>query len=174
MLAGLHTLQPSTPYAARPVLSGEVGRRRAPHGYDADVKRILPVVAAFALVIAGVGGAIVLLASRDHSSLDTGQSAAPNGGRSATLEGPYGLPLGNVVVTYSAARDRIRIDQLAERLGAIDTKPSRAAGQALVSKADPGGQVVATNGTATQPLTDATDPRLAEFVRQYLGRIDAP
>lgn len=138
------------------------------------MKRILPVVAAFALVIAGVGGAIVLLASRDHSSLESEQTASQNGAPKATLEGPYGLPLGNVVVTYSRPADRDQIDALAKQLGAIDTKPSRAAGQALVSKSSRGGQVVATNGTATQPLTDASDPRLAEFVRQYLGRIDAP
>ena len=145
-----------------------------PHGYDADVKRILPVVAAFALVIAGVGGAIILLASRDHSSLETGQTANPGGNGTATVEGPYGLPLGNVVVTYSRPRDRNEIDALAEQLGAIDTKATRAAGMALVSKADASGKVVATNGTASQPLNDASDPRLADFVRQYLGRIDAP
>lgn len=134
------------------------------------VKRILPVVAAFALVIAGVGGAIVLLASRDHSSLESATTPAPT----TVAIGPYGLPAGNVVVTYSSQADRIRIDRLAERLGAIDTKPTRAAGQALVSKADPGGQVVVTNGTASLPLNDASDPRLADFVRQYLGRVDTP
>lgn len=138
------------------------------------MKRILPVVAAFALVIAGVGGAIVLLASRDHSSLVPQRSGAQPVAPTTGVQGPYGLPAGNVVVTYSRPRDRIRIDQLAERLGAIDTEASRAAGQALISKSDRGGGVVATNGTATQPLTDASDPRLANFVRQYLGRIDAP
>lgn len=133
------------------------------------MKRILPVVAAFALVIVGVGGAIILLAARDHSSLEATTPA------STTVNiGPYGLPVGNVVVTYSAQADRIRIDRLAERLGAIDTKPTRAAGQALVSKAEPGGEVVVTNGTASLGLTDASDPRLEEFVRQYLGRVDAP
>ncbi len=138
------------------------------------MKRILPVVAAFALVIAGVGGAIILLAARDHSSLETSQDAAGAGTPAANAEGPYGLPAGNVVVTYSAQRDRLRIDQFAEQLGAIDTPAARAAGQALVSKADKTGKVIATNGTASQPLTDASDPRLADFVRQYLGRIDAP
>ncbi len=138
------------------------------------MKRILPVVAAFALVIAGVGGAIILLAARDHSSLETQSGAAQSSAQTSNAEGPYGLPLGNVVVTYSKPADRDQIDALAEQLGATDTKPSRAAGQALVSKADPGGQVVATNGTATQPLKDASDPQLAQFVRQYLGRIDAP
>ncbi|MBJ7472966.1 MAG: hypothetical protein JHD16_16785 [Solirubrobacteraceae bacterium] len=135
------------------------------------MKRILPVVAAFALVIAGVGGAIFLLASRDSSALDD-QQATP---AATTLNaGPYGLPAGNVVVTYSSQRDRLRIDELAERLGATDAPATRAAGQALVSKADRSGQVVATNGTASQLLTDASDPRLADFVRQYLGRVDAP
>lgn len=135
------------------------------------MKRILPVVAAFALVIAGVGGALLWFASRDGSALDEGQGADV---AATTATGPFGLPAGNVVVTYSAQRDRIRIDQFAERLGAIDTKAARAAGQALVSKADKGSQMIATNGTATQPLTDASDPRLADFVRQYLGRTDAP
>lgn len=133
------------------------------------MKRILPVVAAFALVIVGVGGAIILLAARDHSSLESTTPA-----QTTVNIGPYGLPVGNVVVTYSSPADRIRIDRLAERLGAIDTKPTRAAGQALVSKADPGGQVVATNGTASLRLSGADDPRLADFVRQYLGRVDQP
>lgn len=133
------------------------------------MKRILPVVAAFALVFVGVGGAIILLAARDHSSLE-----ATTPVQTTVNIGPYGLPVGNVVVTYSSQADRIRIDRLAERLGAIDTKPTRAAGQALVSKAEPGGKVVATNGTANQPLNDASDPRLEVFVRQYLGRVDSP
>ncbi len=155
-------------------VTGHDGERCGAHEYDGPVKRILPVVAAFALVIAGVGGAIVLLAARDHSSLETGQGAGGDGAPPANAEGPYGLPAGNVVVTYAAQQDRLRIDQFAEQLGAIDTPASRAAGQALVSKADKSGQVLATNGTATQPLKDASDPRLADFVRQYLGRIDAP
>ena len=138
------------------------------------MQRILPVVAAFALVIVGVGGAILWFASRDHSSLDAAPSSTPAGAPAGAADGPFGLPRGNVVVTYGEQRDRILVDRLAERLGAIDTKASRAAGQALVSKADRDGRVIASTGPVTLDLTGADDPRLANFVRQHLGRVTTP
>lgn len=132
------------------------------------MQRLLPALAAFALVIAGVGAGILFLTARDESSI-TASTPSP-AAQTGTSPGPYGLAAGNVVVTYSRQSDRIRIDQLAERLGAIDTDASRAAGQALVSKSAPGQAVQATNGVLVLEVPSATDPRLAAFVRANLGR----
>ncbi len=138
--------------------------------YDGLVRRILPAIAAFALVIAGVGGGLTILAARDHGGLTrtTPSAAAP-------ASGPAGLPAGNVVVEYTRSADRETIDALAAELGAVDTPPTRAAGQALVSKrARSLDGIVARSATTTLALPDANDPRLAAFVREHLGRTDLP
>ncbi|MEN0015940.1 MAG: hypothetical protein AAGC46_21420, partial [Solirubrobacteraceae bacterium] len=80
------------------------------------------------------------------------------------------LPAGNVVVEFSAPADGVRVDELAEELGAIDTKETRAAGQALVSKKVDTSGIVARSVNGDLVLPDATDPRLANFIRQNLGR----
>jgi hypothetical protein len=128
------------------------------------VKRILPAIVAFALVIAGVGAGILLLTSRDHSSISGSQE------QTKTVTGPHHLPAGNIVVEFNDPADGIRIDQLAERLGAIDTKETRAAGQALVSKKVDTPGVTAQSGEGDLTVESATDPKLAAFIRQYLGR----
>ncbi len=141
------------------------GRRRC-REYDGAVQRLLPALAAFVLVIAGVGGGILLLASRDGSSIDQTTPTPPK-----AVTGPDGLPVGNVLIEYRRNRDGIRISQLAERLGAIDTVPARAAGQAIVAKkVDDGSGVTAHTGTADLQVDAATDPQLAAFVRAHLGR----
>jgi hypothetical protein len=141
------------------------GRRR----YDAGVRRLLPTLVAFVLVIAGVGGGLVLLTARDHGGLE------PTSPPPAAAVGPAGLPAGNVVVEYSARADRDAVDALADELGATDRPATRAAGQALVSKRVSGiTGVLATTGSTTLGLPDATDPRLAAFVREHLGRTDQP
>lgn len=134
------------------------------------MRRLLPAIAAFALVIVGVGGGLLLLTARDHSSLEEAPATSP-----ALRTGPAGLPAGNVVVEYAEPADRDAIDHLASQLGAVDSPATRAAGQALVSKhvASRAG-VLATNGSATLALATASDPRLAAFVRAYLGRTDQP
>ena len=143
-----------------------MGGQNRGHGYDGAVQRLLPALAAFALVILGVGGGIFLLASRDGSSI---QQDAPERPRAVT--GPQGLPVGNVLVEYQRDRDGIRIGQLAERLGAIDTEATRAAGQAIVGrKVTSGPAVAAHTGSVDLELDDATDPKLAAFVREHLGR----
>lgn len=130
------------------------------------MQRILPALAAFALVIAGVGGGILLLASRDHSSIDQ-KTASP----AKAVTGPDGLPVGNLLIEFRRTRDGIRISQLAERLGAIDTTAARAAGQAIVAKqVDAGSGVTAHTGSADLQVADATAPELASFVREHLGR----
>jgi hypothetical protein len=128
------------------------------------VKRILPAIVAFALVIAGVGAGVLLLTARDHSSISGSQKTTE------TVTGPHHLPAGNIVIEYRDPADGIRIDQLAERLGAIDTKQTRAVGQALVSKRVETPGVTALSGEGDLQVADATDPKLAAFVRQYLGR----
>jgi len=131
------------------------------------VRRLLPALAAFALVIVGVGGGLALLTSRDHSNLE------PTTAPARATTGPAGLPAGNIVVEYTVRTDRDAIDALAAQLGAVDTRATRAAGQALVSKhVRERAGVLATNGSATLELPDATDPRLAAFVREHLGRTD--
>jgi hypothetical protein len=150
------------------------GLRRRPESaghqrYDARVRRLLPALAAFALVLAGVGGGLLFLTSRDRSALET---TSP---RPVTSTGPAGLPVGNVVVEFNARADREAIDALAAQLGAVDSPATRAAGQALVSKKVPGREgVLATTGATSLELTDVNDPRLAAFVREHLGRTDAP
>ncbi|MDO9354197.1 MAG: hypothetical protein Q7T55_10905 [Solirubrobacteraceae bacterium] len=130
------------------------------------MQRLLPALAAFALVFAGVGAAILVFASRDGSSLEQ-QERAP----AKAITGPDGLPVGNVLIEYRRERDGIRIGQLAERLGAIDTEPTRAAGQAIVAKeVDTGEGVTAHTGSADLQVAKATDPLLAAFVREHLGR----
>lgn len=144
---------------------GPPGCRR----YDGRVRRLLPAIAAFVLVIVGVGGGLAWLTARDHGSLEP-TTAAP---RATT--GPSGLPAGNVVVEYRTRADRDAIDALASQLGAVDTAPTRATGQALVSKHVAARQgVLATTGSTTLELPDAADPRLAAFVRAHLGRTDQP
>ena len=136
------------------------------HGYDGAVQRLLPALVAFALIIVGVGGGIFLLAGRDGSSI---QQEAPVTPRAVT--GPQGLPVGNVLIEYQRSRDGIRIDQLAERLGAIDTEATRIAGQAVVARrVDTGPAITARTGSATIELDDATDPKLEAFVLEHLGR----
>ncbi|MEH3052676.1 MAG: hypothetical protein PGN13_01515 [Patulibacter minatonensis] len=131
------------------------------------MRRLLPAIAAFALVIAGVGGGLVILTARDQSGLQ------PTSSVQRPTDGPSGLPAGNVVVEFERGTDRTAIDELAAALGAVDTPATRAAGQALVSKKVVGTTgVVATTGTSTLPLADAKDPRLAAFVREHLGRTD--
>lgn len=133
------------------------------------MQRLLPAVAAFALVLAGLFGGIVLLASRDHSSIDQKPSTAAK-----AVTGPQGLPVGNVLVEYRRDRDGIRISQLAERLGAIDTTAARAAGQAIVAKqVEAGDGVTAHTGDADLQVAEATDPAFAAFVREHLGRTDS-
>lgn len=130
------------------------------------MQRLLPAVAAFVLVLAGLFGGIMLLASRDHSSIgDTPERTTQ------TVIGPQGLPVGNVLIEYRRERDGIRISRLAERLGAIDTTAARAAGQAIVAKQlDTGDGVTAHTGRADLQVEQATDPQLAAFVREHLGR----
>ena len=133
------------------------------------MQRLLPALAAFLLVIVGVGGGIVFLASRDHSSISEARGPAPK-----AVTGPDGLPVGNVLIEFRTRRDRIRIDQLAERLGAIDTTPARAAGQAIVAKEiEDGAGVTAHTGSDDLQVADASDPKLAAFVRAHLGRNDS-
>lgn len=142
------------------------GERR----YDDRVRRLLPALAAFALVFAGVGGGLVLLTARDRGALTTTTPAATTAAVS-----PAGLPAGNVVVEYRSDADRDAIDALASQLGAVDAPATRAAGQALVSKhvrAVDG--VNALSATSSLALPRATDPRLAAFVREHLGRTDLP
>ena len=108
----------------------------------------------------------MLLASRDRSSIDQARRAPQE-----AVTGPDGLPVGNLLIEYRRQRDGIRIGQLAERLGAIDTTAARAAGQAIVSKdVDEGTGVSAHTGSANLQVADATDPKLAAFVREHLGR----
>lgn len=131
------------------------------------MRRLLPAIAAFALVIVGVGGGLVLLTARDHSTLE------PTSPSERASTGPAGLPAGNVVVEYDTSADRDTIDDLATQLGAVDTPPTRAAGQALVSKHVAGVKGVnATAGATALFLPNARDPRLADFVREHLGRTD--
>ena len=133
------------------------------------MRRLLPTLAAFALVIVGVGGGLLLLTSRDHGGLETTTPAA------APATGPAGLPAGNVVVEYSVPSDREAIDAMAAELGAVDSPATRQTGQALVSKHDAARTGIrALAGSATLELPDATDPRLAAFVREHLGRTDEP
>lgn len=145
--------------------------RRAPGNrqYDGRVRRFLPALAAFALVIVGVGGGLALLTSRDHGGLTTATTPAatsPSGG-------PAGLPPGNVVVEYTADDDRDAIDALASTLGAVDAPATRAAGQALVSKHVRNERGIrALTATTSLALPNAKDPRLAAFVREHLGRTD--
>lgn len=144
--------------------------RPRPRQYDDGVRRLLPVLAAFALVIVGVGGGLVLLTSRDHGGLTATTPPA-----TTASGGPAGLPAGNVVVEYSADADRDAIDALAAQLGAVDTPATRAAGQALVSKHARGfSGVNALTSTTSLSLPRAKDPRLAAFVREHLGRTDLP
>ncbi|MFT4035292.1 MAG: hypothetical protein QM679_06925 [Patulibacter sp.] len=132
------------------------------------MRRLLPTFAAFALVIAGVVGGLLVLSSRDHGSL---QTTTPT----SRADGPAGLPTGNLVVQYASDRDRDAIDALAAELGAVDTPATRAAGQALVSKHVRGQRgILATTGSHSLPLSSASDPRLAAFVREHLGRTDQP
>lgn len=145
-------------------------RRRATRRYDEPVRRILPALAAFALVIVGVGGGLALLASRDHGGLTPTTPA-----RSTPVSGPAGLPAGNVVVEYTADADRDAVDELAAQLGAVDTPVTRQTGQALVSKHVRGADGVrALTATTSLSLPAASDPRLAAFVREHLGRTDLP
>jgi hypothetical protein len=131
------------------------------------VQRFLPAFAAILLVAVGVIGAIALLASRDHSSLTPSTPVSDSAG-----QGPLGLTDGNVVVLVASGADRVRVDQLAKQLGALDTQATRAAGQALVSKLDPSiTGVKVESGNATLVAASATDPAVAAFVRQHLGRV---
>lgn len=131
------------------------------------MKRVLPALAAFALVIVGVGAGILLLTSRDHSSIGPAASTTPS---VATAKKVDHLPAGNIVVEFSRASDGAAVDQLAEQLGAVDTRVTRTAGQALVSKKVDTSGVVARSVNGDLVVSDATDPRLAAFVRQNLGR----
>jgi hypothetical protein len=133
------------------------------------VRRFLPALAAFALVIVGVGGGLALLTSRDHGGL----TPATTPTATSPAAGPAGLPAGNVVVTYATDADRDAIDALAASLGAVDAPATRAAGQALVSKHDRAADGIrAITATTSLDLPNAKDPRLAAFVREHLGRTD--
>ncbi len=130
------------------------------------MRRLLPALAAFALVIVGVGGGLLLLTARDRGALEPSTPARP----ATTAEGPLGLPVGNVVVDYGSRRDRDAIDAIAARLGAVDSPQTRAAGQALVSHAVRGLEgVVARSSSSTLKLPGASDPRLEQFILTHLG-----
>lgn len=130
------------------------------------VRRLLPALAAFALVIVGVGGGLLLLTARDRGALEPSTPARP----AATQSGPLGLPVGNVVVDYGSRRDRDAIDAAAARLGAADSPETRAAGQALVSHAVKGlDGIVARSSASTLALPSADDPRLEQFILSHLG-----
>ncbi|MBO9532080.1 MAG: hypothetical protein J7513_03790 [Solirubrobacteraceae bacterium] len=135
------------------------------------MRRLLPTLAAFALVIVGVGGGLLLLTSRDHGSLEP-STPAP-----AAAAGPAGLPAGNVVVEFTSGADRRTIDDLAAELGAVDSPATRSAGQALVSKkvtTELEGVRALAGASTVLSLPAATDPQLAAFVREHLGRTDEP
>lgn len=149
---------------------------RAGHGRSAQagstmrgVRRFLPALAAFALVIVGVVGGLALLTARDHGGLTTNATPASND----PTGGPAGLPPGNVVVEYVTDDDRDAVDALASQLGAVDAPATRAAGQALVSKhVRSATGIRAVTATTSLALPSAKDPRLAAFVREHLGRTD--
>ena len=85
--------------------------------YDERVRRLLPAIAAFALVVVGVGGGLLLLTARDHGGIEQ----VPPTSHAATI-GPAGLPAGNIVVEYATPADRDAIDQLASWAGIPDLR----------------------------------------------------
>lgn len=126
-----------------------------------SVKRILLGLAVTVLIVAGVAAAILVFSSRDGGAIEP---AADQASGACQRDG-------NVTVVYATEPDGIRIDRLAERLGAIDTEPARAGGQAIIARQNErlGGVVAKTTCDDRLEVESATDPQLEEFVRQYLG-----
>lgn len=128
------------------------------------MQRFLPALAAVLLVVVGLGAGLFVLASRDSGSIE---QTTPL--HAAT--GPDGLPAGNIIIRYRRGADGVEIGRLAASLGAIDTPAARQAGQALVARHErTGSGVQLDTGATTFTAPAASDPGVAAFVRQHLGR----
>lgn len=128
------------------------------------MQRLLVGLAVTVLIVAGVGAAIIVLSSRDGGSLDAAPTTQPSPTSAC-------VPDGNVTIVYAEAPDGIRINRLAERLGALNTEAARSAGQAIIVRQNERlGLVVAkTTCGARLELESASDPQLEAFVREHLG-----
>lgn len=131
------------------------------------MRKLAGTLLAIAIAVVGVIGLIAFFDSRDPSTT--------NGEPTATTAAPASagalLEQGNVVLRFSDRAFRPKLQALATGLGAPDTPALRAAGQAVVLRAQAGtaGVVAAAYGHTLAARTP-DDPQLQAFIEKWLGQ----
>jgi hypothetical protein len=121
------------------------------------MRKLGGTILAVAIAVAGVVALIAFFNARDEST--TGDSTKTTVRSSGD---------GNVVVTYAAPADGVRLKELADELGAPDTPELREAGLAVIVRR--GDAITATAGDETITVDDPGDPALQEFIDRWLGQ----
>jgi len=135
------------------------------------MRKIAGTLLAVAIAAAGVVGLIAFFNARDNSTTD----AQPATGKTAPAVAPPPagglIEKGNVVLQFSDASFRAKLQTLADSLGAPDTPETRAAGQAVILQRNPKtGGVAASSAQAALTVPDPSDPRLQDFIERRLGQ----
>jgi hypothetical protein len=148
------------------------------------MRRFLVGVVVAVLAVAGVGGAVLLLQSRD----DAGVGGASGPGAKVAARCPqrpaaiahdarrltsdqllHALALGNVVLRYHGARPPRPLRRLQDQLTGPYDAEIAAAGQAVILAPGASLGVEALAWGRRQRAGSASDPRLREFAEAWLG-----
>lgn len=134
------------------------------------MRRLVGTLVAVVISVVGVVGLIAFFNSRDESTTGVGASTVEPGTERPATGGSL-LEDGNVVLRYADGSFTPRLKELAASLGAPDSPPLRAAGQAVVLRRDArAGGVVAEALEQTLTVRAPDDPRLQAFIERWLGR----
>jgi|tagenome__1003787_1003787.scaffolds.fasta_scaffold20539300_2 hypothetical protein len=139
------------------------------------MKRLGLVLAVVVLAALGAFAAIAFFNARDDAGVGTSASDIAAPGVPLSELGDVGTtrvdaPAGNVVVLYSAAAQRARLQALADDIAGPTSTDLEDAGQAVIVRRDAAANgIVAIAGDQGIRVTDPADPNLRAFIEGRLG-----